>query len=159
MKTTLHIDSNHKVISAIKLIEELPVDGSHEVIIQEYSENRSAKQRRLQWLWNTEIGNHMGLSKDEVHYMMKEKFAVPIFIRDDEGYAEMVESVKAVRKAGMNKEADRIKRIIVENTSTEDFTVKQCTEYLKDMEHYASEIGATITFPEDLYQQAMGRKR
>jgi len=158
MNTTIHIDNNGKAISAIALIEELPVDGSHQVEISEYSENRSAKQSRLQWLWNTEIGNYMGDTKDGIHYLLKERFAVPIFIREDQGFAEMVEAVKQVRRQGMNREADILKKKIVEKTSTTDFTVKLMSEYLNDVEHYAGSIGATITFPEDLYNQAMGRK-
>jgi hypothetical protein len=158
MQTTIHIDSNHKVITSIKLLEELPVDGSHEVIIQEYSENRSMKQHRLYWKWVTEIANHMGIGKDEMHFAFKEKYAVPIYIRDDEGFATMVDAVKQVRRQGMNREADKIKHRIVELTSTTDFTVKQMMEMLNSIEQWAGEIGAEITFPEDLYHQAMGRK-
>lgn len=159
MKVQLHLDNNHKAISAIKLLEELPVDGSHEVIIQEYSENRSAKQNRLYFKWCGEIANHMGITKDDAHHMFKERYAVPIFIRDDEGYATMVQAVKSVRRQGMNQEANNMKQKIVELTSTTDFSIKQMAEYMHDIEVYATEIGAEISFPEDLYQESLGRKR
>ena len=158
MQTTLHIDSNKKRVQAINLISELPEDGTHQVEISEYSENRSMKQHRLYWKWVTEVSNHLGYNKDIQHHRFKQSFAVPIYIRDDEGYAEMVQAVKAVRKKGMESEADNLRYKIVELTSTTDFTVKQMAEYLTSIEHYAAEIGASITFPEDLYQSAMGRK-
>lgn len=129
------------------------------VTAEQEEENRSAKQNRLLWLWNTEIGNHLGMGKDEVHDMLKEKFAVPIFTRDSKSYAEMVESVKNVRRAGMTKDADQLKKQIVKLTSTADFSVKQMTEYLHSMELFAGNVGATITFPEDIYNSAMGRCR
>ena len=157
MQTTIHITDNKKRMQAINLISELPEDGTHQVEISAYSENRSMKQHRLYWKWVTEVGGYMGNDKETMHLTFKEKFAVPIFMRDDEGYAEMVLAVKAVRKSGLNSEADALKRKIVQLTSTTDFNVKQMTEYLNSIEHYSAEIGATITYPDDLYQQAMGR--
>lgn len=140
-------------------LEEFAIAHAPLVVTAEHrEENRSAKQRRLQWLWNTEIGNFMGHGKDEIHLMMKERFAVPIFTRDDQQYAEMVESVKAVRRAGMNREADALKREIIKRTSTEDFSVKQCAEYLTEIERFSVDIGATITFPDDLYHAAVMKK-
>lgn len=152
--------STHDMIACLNLIEEHGItDPPIEVVVSEYKADRTAAQRRLQWLWNTQIGKHMGHGKNEIHLMMKELFAVPIFTRDDQGYAEMVSAVKAVRRAGMNAEADHMKREIVRLTSTEDFNTKQCAEYLTDMEHFAAEKGAEITFPADIYNLAMGRKK
>jgi hypothetical protein len=159
MNRTIILDAPAKITAAIRLLEELPPGPVHVVKIEEFSENKSAAQRRLQWLWNTEIGNYMGMGKEEVHDMLKEKFAVPILVRDDQGYAEMVEAVKQVRRAGMNKEADHLKKEIIRLTSTERFSVKQTTEYLSQVERYAAEIGATLTFPEDIYLVSMGIKK
>lgn len=91
--------------------------------------------------------------------MGKEEFAVPIFIREDDGYAEMVQAVKQVRKQGMNKEADSMKKKIVSLTSTTDFSVKLMTEYLNEIEMFGTEMGAELTRPQDIYEQAMGVKR
>ena len=68
----------------------------------------------------------------------------------------MVEAVKDVRRMGERQKADTLKKKIVELTSTSDFKVKQMSEYLKEVEMYASEVGATITFPVDIYERAMG---
>jgi len=137
-------------ICAAWLREHLP-SGSVEVIATTKTRSRSVQQNRLLWLWNTEISKHMGLFKDEVHEMLKRKFAVPIFTRDNPDYAEMVSAVKAIRKQGMTDYAEALAREISRLTSTTDFTVDQMSEYLNDIEHYAAEIGAELTFPEDLY--------
>lgn len=102
-------------------------------------------------------GGTLGLFKDEVHEMLKRKFAVTIFTRDDPAYAEMVSAVKAVRKSGMVAYAEALAREISRLTSTADFNVDQMDEYLADVEHYAAEIGAELTFPEDIYSHKEAR--
>lgn len=131
--------------------ELLALHGSLEVVISTETRSRSARQHRLLWLWNTQIANHLGLTKDEVHELLKRKFAVPIFTRDNANYAEMVVAVKAIRKQGMEGYAEALAKEISRLTSTTDFSVDQCQEYLHDVEMYAAEIGAQITFPADLY--------
>lgn len=128
-------------------LEHLPF----EVTVATEARSRSVNQNRLMWLWNSEIASHMGFTKDEVHYNLKRKFAVPIFVRDDPEYAAMVLAVKAVRKEGMTGRAEALAKVIARLTSTTDFTVEQMREYLTDIEHYAAEIGASLTFPADLY--------
>ena len=137
-------------ICAAWLREHLP-EGTMEVTAATETRRRSVNQNRLLWLWNTEIANYVGLFKDEVHEMLKRKFAVPIFTRDSPDYAEMVSAVKAIRKQGMTDYAEALAREISRLTSTTDFTVDQMSEYLMDVEHYAAEVGAALTFPEDLY--------
>lgn len=159
MHAKLIIRDRAHITRALATVEEIPLDPVHEVIVRPYVKDKSAAQRGLQWLWNTEVGNYLGHTKDEMHDTFKEKFAVSIFTRDDQGYAAMVEAVKNVRRQGMKKEADELKREIIKLTSTEDFNTKQCAEYLTEIEHYAAKIGAPISFPEDQYQQAMGRKK
>jgi len=132
--------------------------SQHLITIEPYKENRSAKQQRLQWLWNTQIGEYLGYTKDEFHEIAKADFAVPILIRDDAEYAEMVAAVKEVRKSGMEIQADALRREIVRLTSTTDFNTKQMTEYLNRMEQFAADKGANITFPADIANEALGRK-
>jgi len=121
-----------------------------EVRMSTAKRSRSLQQHRLLWLWNTQIANHLGLLKDEVHEMLKRKFAVPIFTRDDEDYAAMVTAVKDVRRGGKVKEAEAMAKVIARLTSTTDFSMSQCSEYLLDVEHFAAEHGAPLTFPDDL---------
>jgi hypothetical protein len=158
MNRTIVLDAPHKITAAIRLLEELP-PGVHELVVREHKADRSAAQNRLLWLWNTEVGNYLGMGKDEVHLMYKEKFAVPIFIRDSQSYAEMVEAVKQVRRQGMNQQADQLKKEIVRLTSTSDFNVKQMAEFLTEIERHGRSIGAPLTTPEDIYLTAMGIKR
>lgn len=151
-KETFIIRNTDDITPCLAWIKELlTLHGSLEVVVSTETRSRSARQHRLMWLWCTQIANHLGLFKDEVHELLKRKFAVPIFTRDNADYAEMVVAVKAIRKQGMEGYAEALAREISKLTSTTDFSVDQMQEYLNDMEHYAAEIGANLTFPEDLY--------
>ena len=132
------------------LKERLP-DAPLEVKVSTKTRSRSVQQNRLMWLWNTQIAEHLGLFKDEVHEMLKRKFAVPIFERDDAEYAEMVETVRQVWRSGMKDEAEGLMDKIARLTSTTDFCVDEMSEYLHNIEIFAAETGARLTFPDDLY--------
>ena len=138
--------------------EHLTLVGAVEVAVSTETHSRSVQQLRLYFLWVTEIGNHIGLLKDETHEMLKRRFAVPIFTRDDPDYAAMVAAVKGIRKQGMTDYAEALAKEISRLTSTTDFTVEEMSEYLKSIEFYAAEVGARLSFPEDLYSEELKRR-
>jgi len=140
-------------------IEGLDTKQRWRVTTEPYAANRSAAQNQLLWRWNTEIGKYLGYTKDELHKIAKEKFAVPIFTRDDPDYASMIAAVKHVRGREMHHAADALKKQIIALTSTTNFTVAQMAEYLQQLEFFAAEKGAEITFPADLMNEAMGRRK
>ena len=152
-KETLIIREEADITPCLAWMKELlSLHGPLEVVVSTEGQGRSVRQHRLLWLWNTELGNHMGLRKDEVHELLKRRFAVPIFVRDKPDYAAMVLAVKEIRKQGMAGHAEVLAKEISRLTSTTDFKVDQMREYLTDIEHYAAEVGARLTFPEDLYE-------
>jgi hypothetical protein len=153
-KESLTIRKEAEIQPCLAWIKELlNLHGALEVVVSTEGQGRSIKQHRLYWLWVTQIGNHLGLLKDEVHDMLKRRFAIPIFTRDDPDYAEMILAVKEIRKQGWEVQAESLAKKITKLTSTTDFKVDQMREYLKDIEHYAAEVGCALTFPEDLYEK------
>ena len=125
-KETLFIREEADITPCLAWMKELlSLHGPLEVVVSTEGQGRSVKQHRLYWLWATELGNHMGLRKDEVHEMLKEKFAVPIFKRDDAEYAEMLEAVNEVHRKGMIFQAKALAKEIPKLTSTTRFKVPQ----------------------------------
>lgn len=124
-------------------LDQVPI----EVVVHAGACSRSVQQNRLMWKWNSEIGNHMGLTKDETHELLKRKFAKPIFTRDNLDYANMVEAVRVVYKRGLLLEAEHLAKEIVRLTSTSDFTTDEFSEYLKDIEHFAATEGIALSIP------------
>ncbi len=150
-KESLIIRKEEEIQPCFAWIKELlNLHGPLEVVVSTEGQGRSVKQHRLYWLWCTELANHLGLLKDEVHEILKRRFAVPIFTRDDPEYAAMILAVKEIRKQGWEVQASSLAKKITKLTSTTDFKMDQMREYLTDIEHYAAEVGARLTFPDDL---------
>lgn len=153
-KQTFHLINDSirsRVIDAVKRAPE-----GMDVIIQKHTDNRSAAQQGLQWLWYTFIAGETGETKEEVHERYKERFLVPIYERDDTQYAEMIESVRSVHRGGMKKEAAAMKNEIVKLTSTTKANVQQMGEYLTEIERDNMGNGIYLPRPEDRYRDAMG---
>lgn len=101
-----------------------------EVTAEESKLSRSGQQRKLQWLWMGELEKQSGTNTEALHRYFKEKYAVPIFRRDDSDYNEMIQAAIELQKTGDKKNYLKIKNFIVDNTSTTDFNTKQMSDYL-----------------------------
>lgn len=120
---------------------------------QPYKRNRSLDQNALYWKWITIIGVDLGATKEELHEDYKLRFLVPILTRDNPQYAEMVDAVRAVRKAGMGQQADMLRREIVKLTSTTELTTAQMAEYMDDVNQHAASLGIILPQPEDRFAE------
>jgi hypothetical protein len=97
----------------------------------------------------TIIGNELVLLKNETDELYKKRFLIKIYERDDEEFSEMIKSVRSVYTAGHKKEARILEKKIVELTSTRTATVKQFTEYLKDILQDSANSGIILPYPDD----------
>jgi hypothetical protein len=112
------------------------------------------------WLWITVVANEWeGWEKNDVHEYFKKTHLVPIYERDEPGFASMINAVRKVYTDGHRVEAKAMEKQIVKMTSTTGATVKQFTEYLKDIEKDMISKGIPLPHPEDRYYSAMGIKK
>jgi len=149
MKQTIAITSNEHRKRAITIIESLPLDLPHEIVIRERKKDRSLEQNALMWKWYTIIAGELGETKEAIHEHYKAKYLVNIYERDNQDYAEMIRSLRMVWRSGMKKEAVDLKSKVVGLTSTSTATVKQMTEYLDCIEHDSAGMGIRLPMPED----------
>ena len=156
MKTVIRTDADRN--RAVEIVNRVPIDPPQEIEIREWKKNRLAAQNSLLWKWLTVIASELGESKEDVHARYKEKLLVPILRRDDPDFAAMIGSVNAVHASGMKAEALALKREIVRLTSTTQMNVHQFTEYLNDIELDSRNFGIILPHPEDLYNDALGRR-
>ena len=157
MKQTIIIKSEELKNRASHIINTLPLDPVHEVIVREHHKDRSASQNALYWKWLTIIATELGTSKEDEHFRFKREILIHIYERDDYEFAEMLESVRNVHKSGMKEEAIVLSYQIVKLVSTTTATVKQFSEYLTDIERDSTDKDIRLPHPEDLYYNAMGR--
>ena len=149
MRKTIILLGPEQRQKARRLIEYLPDDGpAHRVIIEPCEDTRSIRQNRYYFgpLMDVMVKD-LGMSKAELHYDHKYRFLVPIYIRDIPSYAEMVESVKRVKKYSPS-DAEQLKKWIIEKTSTTTATVKQFAEFLESVKQHA--ISLRIRLPADI---------
>lgn len=160
MKTII-IDSERQKRFCQTMLEKLPPDGSKTVVFKNTDKSSTAKQRRLQWLWSTEIASS-GLGQDDtkeaVHITAKRMFAHPILMRDDAIYPILYKAFKDAVKTSENYES-YIRTFIDRYVSTEDLSRKQRAEYLTEMQFYWTDKGVKLTDPslEGVDQYLLGK--
>ena len=110
------------------LVAEMKMDGLKTIEVKKTDVSPTAKQRRLQWKWYTEVA-HSGLGQDDnknqVHIRAKMMFAHPILMRDDEVYPILYDTFKTAVKTSENY-ALFIKDFANQYISTERLTKHQC---------------------------------
>ena len=132
------------------MLDECPLNGSRMVIFKNTPKDSTAKQRRLQWLWYTEV-SQSGLgqddTKEDVHTRAKMQFAHPILMRDDDVYPILYDTFKNAVKTSVNY-ALYIKDFASQYISTERFTKAQRAEYLTGFQRFWIMQGANLTDPD-----------
>jgi len=129
---------------AALIVSGLPVDGTVEVIVKPHKRNRSLEQNATYWQWITIIGNELGNTKDEMADIYKGMFLVPIFTRDDPGFAEMMAHLQSLP----DRQHKIFTREVVRLASTTQCNVQQFSEYLDDIARHAADLGIKLPAPE-----------
>ena len=150
MKTTI-INSPQNKLYALSLVGEIPVDGKTEVIIKKVDMSSTAKQRRLRWLWNTEV-SQSGLgrndTKEGVDLTAKWQFGRPILLKDDELFGIIYTHFMAIVK-DREDFSECCKRFTAQYISVENMTKIQVVEYLTEFQRYWLGKGVSLTNPSD----------
>jgi hypothetical protein len=131
------------------IISEIPLDGSHTVIIKKTDRSTTARQRRLQWMWNEEVAKS-GIGQDDdkesVHVRAKWMFARPILLRDDEVFQVLYETFIDTVKESLNY-AEYCRVFAGQYISTERLSKAQRAEYLTEFQRYWTGHGVNLTDP------------
>lgn len=119
--------------NAIQAVKDLPLDGTHEVVIQAHKSKRSRAQNDLMWTWFELLANETGYTKDNWHEYFKAKFIAP--------ETEMLVMFD--------------KTIPSQEVTTTKKNVKQFTEYLQRIELWVMDnMGYSFPVTDD-YKLAM----
>jgi hypothetical protein len=145
MKQAIIISTDQHKARAKMVIDSLPLDVIHKVSIAPHKRNRSAEQNAYMWLVETIMGSELGLTKDAMHEVHKSDFLVPIFVRDDHGYADMYFAVESAPEP----QRTILKREVVKLTSTTKADVAQMSEFIDSIIQQAGELG--IRLPQQEY--------
>ncbi len=123
-------------------LSQLPLLPVQEVVVRKYVRSRSDAQNRLLWMWYAPIADHVGMTSEELHELMKsrvlgyEEVEVPEGLRGFMG---------PTRKIGIPK-------------STKKLPVEEMTKFLEAVAMLAGELSVRLVYPDD-YRYALYGER
>lgn len=155
MNNRISITDKRSMIMAIKLIEELPFEPLHEVIIQEREEGRSPAQNRLSFLWYKEAAEQRkDDTREGYRAFCKLCIGIPI-LREKEEYRERYD--KFLRPLTYEQKiAMMIDPFNLPVTSI--MSVKEKGRYLDAIYIHFTSLGVKLSVPEDLTREAKFRR-
>ena len=137
MKNVIVKNSMNKTY-ATNLISELPETGEYEIIIKKVGLDSTSRQRRLQWMWYTEV-SRSGLGRNDdkrgVHLDAKWQFARPILLRDDDVFVDIYNGfMEIIDRYDPEIKKECIRAFCEDYISTEKMTKEQRAEYLTEFQ-------------------------
>ena len=151
MKAESYIIANEAVkVNTCLRIKDIVADGKTQITISDAA-GKSARQRGLDWLWNTDIaksgigGEHED-TKEGVHLVSKYRWAIPIMVRDNPFFSDLYDLF--IDKYG--KDPERMMFFVENQVHTEKFNVSQMAEYLTEKQRYYLGKGVSLTDPDDI---------
>ena len=155
MTRKIIIAHQRDIAQAIYLLEALPPDGTHYVEMGEQTEDRSAAQNRLAFLWYKAASDQLqDETAEDKRAFCKLTMGVPIR-REDEKFREVYDRV--IRPLTYEQKLALMVSPI-DFPITRDMGVKEMCRYLEAMETYFSAL-IDLPRPEDIYNKSLGRKR
>lgn len=146
---------------AMYLLEEAPLLPLRVVTIEDYTEDRSAAQNRLSFLWYNAAADQLkDESASDKRAYCKLHFGVGI-LKDGTGKnSEKFRDVydRVIRPLTYEQKMELMKAPI-DLPVTSLMGVGQFSQYLDAVQAYFSRIGVELPMPEDLYALAMGQKK
>jgi hypothetical protein len=124
-------------------------------------EMRRAGQNRTMWAWltdleRTKVESMAGTTKEQWHERLKFDYLAPIYIRDDQAYAEMFSALEVVLNSLGRAVYENLLAGIIHETSTTRATVAQFAEYLRSIEHFAHGKGVVLRTDPQIYKLIFG---
>ncbi len=150
-KTVFTISSNEILVNCLSVITREHDNQLIDVTISDHKADRTGAQRRLQYMWYTDIAKSQGHTVEYIRNYYMRKFALMIFYRDDiNSSADTLDAIKDLKAKGMNAHYEALIHGFVENITTNSFKVAQNKEYLDSVYMDAVNAGIQLRVPEDL---------
>lgn len=125
-------------------------NGKQSVIIKNFEESLSEKQRGLYWRWVATICADTGDTKEDFHKQAKSRIFLPVFLRDPDNHPEIcnaVAAMKAIKDQVNIAQYNEIRAYIIDNVSHLKATVANMAEVLKQLESEAISLGIRLPPP------------
>ena len=147
---TIFIGSVAAKLEALNFVHDIDINDGVKITIGD-GRSKSAKQRGLQWRWNTDVSNS-GIggkhedTKEGVHIVSKWRFGRSLIAEFMPEHFELLITLEERFKSN----PDVMYYIADKFISTEDFEVPIMAKYLTEFErYYRGKHGVNLTIPDD----------
>ncbi len=138
------------ITSVVRKANELELDKDFDIIIKNHDSSKSAKQRRLSWLWCREVadsGIGRGKSAEGVHLDAKWMFARPLIFAGDDKYSMWITDLYNMIIEKYPNDNDRLKSFFELSVHTQQMEVSMVANMLKDFQNYWTSKSVNLTDP------------
>jgi hypothetical protein len=127
----------------------IELDGKTKITISNAGD-KTTKQRGYQWrlyldISKSGVGGERNDTAEGVHVDCKWRFALPIFMRDDDFFQELYLAFKNKYET----DSERMRWFIANQVHTEQFNTSQMAEYLTMLINFYAPMGVQLSDPKD----------
>lgn len=105
--TKLIIMNEYSKKAVVDFISGLNVEKPWDITIERPKKKRTLSQNALYWDWVTDIGDHLGYFKNDMHELLKKNHMVPKIIIF-EGKEHEIKSIKNLNTREMSEYMDKV---------------------------------------------------
>jgi hypothetical protein len=130
--------------------EEFDAHGEREVVIKGLKDSLTEAARHYYWIIVTEFAKHDGLSKEETHFVFKEKFLLNIYLGDPGNhpkFQELAENMRIIKQLAP-EQYPPVRQFVVENVSHMDATRNNMADLITECLNLAWQRKIPIPEPE-----------
>jgi len=149
MKKTIIIRDEQLRKRALTIIDRIPLDAVHEVIVKPHRTSRSSQQNSLYWMWNALIGDELGYTKDEMHDLNRKQFGLSIAAEKDDWIKSEWERIDLI--ADKLQRHNELMAFVVHVVHTPSFDIEEMRYYLNDIDQFAISMGIPLPVPQNLH--------
>lgn len=143
-------DRQYQTAVLMRDVSKLEQDKNFEIVLRNYSDTKSDRQRRTNWLWNNQVaksGIGSNDSADGVHLNAKWQFARPLLLAGNDDYSLWVQDLIKMLEEFHPNDNERLKNLFVHGVHTEKMLPDMVSDFLNNFQNYWTQKGVKLTDP------------
>ena len=150
---SIRIDSPQTVTRAKVNLDNLDLSkGPYRMDVQADKGPRSLPQNRLYRLWVNIICDDYGWEEEDLIFLFKEKFLVPMLLEFDEETQQTAEALRKLKPHKQHQDSyQHLRKVFVRESTTTKLNTKRFSDYLDKIDRWAIEkLERKLPVPDDL---------
>lgn len=112
------------------------------------------KRQQLLGSWLEVMGNFIGYTKGEMNAQLKKRLLVELMLSYPEYYPDIARTYGQIESLDDEK-AEMAKEAIAHHVNANDLTDEHFSQYMREIEEFAGDMGIQLPHPHRLYSELM----